>query len=99
MEDCSTAEIFRYVSATSVRRFTHHKRPLGRLAVSLYMIQIFQFHQSFPCAGSALVTDVTNGEHTEADDVTRGGCGTLQLPEYNDPSLNVMILTLCGISL
>lgn len=57
------------------------------------------FHQSFPHASSALVTDVTNWEHRGVDDVNRGRCSMLQLPEYNDPGLNVIILTVCGISL
>lgn len=57
------------------------------------------FHQSFPNACSALVTDVTKWEHREADDVTSGRCSRLQLPEYNDPELYIIILTLCGISL
>lgn len=61
--------------------------------------KISQFHQSFPYACSALITDVTNRAHREADDVTPGRCSMLQLPEYNNPSLNVIILTLCGISI
>lgn len=31
--------------------------------------------------------------------MTRGRCSVLQLPEYNDCGLNVIILTLCGIPL
>lgn len=33
----------------------------------------------------------------EANDTTRGSSSTLQLPEHNDPALNVIILTLYGI--
>lgn len=85
----------RYVSVIPVRRFNLLKNQLEMMAVLVWMIP----NLSVSSKSSICLLSISNRCHREADDVTRGRCCMLQLPEYNDPALNVIILTLCGISL